>query len=31
LRHHLAQVWPFDVNERWPEKIGDRAMDTYHR
>ena len=27
----VAQVWPFDVNARWPEKIGNRAMDTYHR
>jgi amidase len=26
-----AQVWPFDVNARWPQKIGDRTMDTYHR
>ena len=26
-----AQVWPFDVSERWPRRIGDRPMDTYHR
>jgi amidase len=26
-----AQVWPFPVEQRWPDRIGDRAMDTYHR
>ena len=26
-----AQVWPFDVTMRWPTRIEDRAMDTYHR
>jgi amidase len=26
-----AQVWPFPVEERWPQRIGDRPMDTYHR
>ncbi len=26
-----TQVWPFDVTARWPEAIGDRVMDTYHR
>lgn len=26
-----TQVWPFDVTLRWPERIGERAMDTYHR
>jgi amidase len=26
-----AQVWPFEVTERWPHRIGDREMDTYHR
>ena len=26
-----AQVWPFEVTERWPRRIGDREMDTYHR
>lgn len=26
-----AQVWPFPVEWRWPRRIGDRAMDTYHR
>jgi amidase len=26
-----AQVWPFDVQARWPKEIAGRAMDTYHR
>ena len=26
-----AQVWPFDVTERWPQSINGTAMDTYHR
>ena len=26
-----AQVWPFPVEWRWPQAIGDRVMDTYHR
>ncbi len=26
-----AQVWPFPVDWRWPQAIGARAMDTYHR
>jgi amidase len=26
-----AQVWPFDVKERWPQTIEGRTMDTYHR
>jgi amidase len=26
-----AQVWPFKATERWPQRIGDREMDTYHR
>ena len=26
-----AQVWPFDVAERWPQQIAGRTMDTYHR
>lgn len=26
-----AQVWPFPAEWRWPQAIGDRAMDTYHR
>ncbi len=26
-----AQVWPFPVEWRWPQAIGARAMDTYHR
>lgn len=27
----VAQVWPFALAKRWPERIGDRMMDTYHR
>lgn len=27
----VAQVWPFDVAERWPQQIAGRTMDTYHR
>ncbi len=27
----VAQVWPFDIRERWPRAIAGRAMDTYHR
>lgn len=26
-----AQVFPFDVEMRWPQEISGRAMDTYHR
>ncbi|KAA5830051.1 amidase [Saccharopolyspora hirsuta] len=26
-----AQVFPFDAEQRWPQQIGDRSMDTYHR
>jgi amidase len=26
-----AQVWPFDVDERWPRTVAGRTMDTYHR
>ncbi|MDO5612564.1 MAG: amidase [Paracoccus sp. (in: a-proteobacteria)] len=26
-----AQVWPFPADWRWPQQIGDRPMDTYHR
>jgi amidase len=26
-----AQVWPFDIKERWPQNIAGRDMDTYHR
>jgi amidase len=26
-----TQLWPFAVDLRWPEAIGARAMDTYHR
>jgi amidase len=27
----VAQVWPFPVQERWPQHIAGRTMDTYHR
>jgi len=27
----VAQVWPFALQERWPQAIGRRPMDTYHR
>lgn len=26
-----AQVWPFAVDQRWPQAINGRTMDTYHR
>ncbi|MEV0083055.1 amidase [Saccharopolyspora sp. NPDC050642] len=26
-----AQVFPFEAGQRWPQQIGDRSMDTYHR
>ncbi|WCR11841.1 amidase [Paracoccus stylophorae] len=26
-----AQVWPFPVDWRWPETVGGRPADTYHR
>ena len=26
-----AQVWPFAIDEHWPQQINGRAMDTYHR
>jgi amidase len=26
-----AQVWPFEIDERWPKEINGRTMDTYHR
>jgi amidase len=26
-----AQVWPFDVTQRWPQQINGKPMDTYHR
>ena len=26
-----AQVFPFDIAQRWPDKVGGQAMDTYHR
>ena len=27
----VTQVWPFAVEQRWPQTIAGRAMDTYHR
>ena len=27
----VAQTWPFALQKRWPQHIGARAMDTYHR
>lgn len=27
----VAQVWPFALNQRWPPRIGNQEMDTYHR
>ena len=24
-------MWPFPADWRWPQRIGDREMDTYHR
>lgn len=27
----VAQVWPFPIEQRWPEAINGRAMSTYHR
>lgn len=26
-----AQVWPFDAAMHWPERIGERPMETYHQ
>jgi amidase len=26
-----AQVWPFDIDTRWPDRVAGVAMDTYHR
>jgi amidase len=26
-----TQIWPFDVEERWPREVAGRTMDTYHR
>ncbi len=26
-----AQVWPFPVEQRWPQEIAGKTMDTYHR
>ncbi len=27
----VAQVWPFPVEQRWPQQVNGRAMSTYHR
>ena len=27
----VAQVWPFEVDLRWPDNVAGRVMDTYHR
>ena len=27
----VAQVWPFDVEQRWPDSVAGQRMDTYHR
>jgi amidase len=27
----VAQVWPFELAQTWPRRIGGREMDTYHR
>jgi amidase len=27
----VAQVWPFELEQRWPSHINGVAMDTYHR
>ena len=27
----VTQVWPFPIGLRWPQQIGERTMDTYHR
>ena len=27
----VAQVWPFDIGQRWPSVVAGRPMDTYHR
>ena len=27
----VAQVWPFELRQRWPSHINGVAMDTYHR
>jgi amidase len=27
----VAQVWPFPVEQHWPQSIAGRPMDTYHR
>jgi amidase len=26
-----AQVWPFELSQRWPKQINGHTMDTYHR
>jgi amidase len=27
----VTQVWPFPIEQRWPQQIAGRAMGTYHR
>ncbi len=27
----VTQTWPFPVEQRWPQRVGGRDMDTYHR
>ncbi|MFM2069447.1 MAG: hypothetical protein RLZZ584_4356 [Pseudomonadota bacterium] len=27
----VSQVWPFPIEQRWPQQIAGRTMDTYHR
>ena len=27
----VAQVWPFNVNSRWPQSVAGQAMKTHHR
>ena len=27
----VTQVWPFAIEQRWPQQVAGRRMDTYHR
>ena len=27
----VTQVWPFAIEQRWPQSVAGRPMDTYHR
>ena len=27
----VTQVWPFPIDQRWPQVVAGRSMDTYHR